>query len=85
MMTGLSGSPRVAWLFTRDQKSVWLEVRIQEDQVRLLVAGPGSKRATLDFPDLITLLDYQATCEQQLTADGFVLDHFVSERRRWPR
>jgi len=84
-MGGVSGAPRVAWLFTREQKSVRMEARVQGDQACLVIAGPGSNRATLDFPDLLSLLDYQAIYEQRLTSEGFWLDQFVSERRRWPR
>ena len=81
----ISGVPRVAWLFTREQKSLRLEVRTGDDQVSLLIFGPGSNRASHVFPDLLTLLDYQAAYEQQLAAAGWMLDQFIAERRRWPR
>lgn len=85
LMPGVGSDPHVAWLFTREHRSVRLEVRLTGDQVRLLIAGPGSKRAILDFPDLPSLLDYQAAYERQLASEGFVLEQFLSERRRWPR
>lgn len=85
LMAGVSGDATVAWLFTREHRSVRLEVRLTGDEVRLLIAGPGSTRATLDFPDLQSFLDYQATYERRLASEGFILEHFVSERRRWPR
>jgi hypothetical protein len=78
----VSGFPRAAWLFTREQKTVRMEVQHRRRSVRLLIFGPASKRTTLHFPDLITLLDYQAACDQHLASEGFILEHFVSERRR---
>ena len=39
----------------------------------------------VEFPDMAALLAYQVAHEQRLVAEGFVLEEFSSERRRWPR
>ena len=84
-MTWVVDGPRTAWLFTRDGKSVRLEIHRFGDRLHLIVAGPGTTRQSYEFPDLATLLSHQARHEQRLLAEGFVLEEFTSERRRWPR
>ena len=84
-MTWVVDGPRTAWLFTRDGKSVRLEIHNFGSRLHLIVAGPGTARQSYEFPDLPTLLAHQAAHEQRLTAEGYVLEEFTSERRRWPR
>ena len=84
-MTWVIDGPRTAWLFTREGKSVRFEIHRYDNRLHLVIAGPGTARKTLEFPDLATLLAHQAAQEQRLTAEGYVLEEFTSERRRWPR
>ena len=84
-MTWVVDGPRTAWLFTRDGKSVRLEIHNFGSRLNLVVAGPGTARQTFEFPDLPALLAHQSAEEQRLVAEGYVLEEFTSERRRWPR
>jgi hypothetical protein len=78
-------SPQTAWLFTRGRESVRLEVREFEGGVQLIVCGPGTKRASYDFPDTLALLVHQAELERHLVGMGYLLEEFMTERRRYPR
>jgi hypothetical protein len=77
---------QAAWLFTRERESVRLEVHAtQSGGFSLVVMGPGNKLATYDFPDATNLVNFQASYEQHLRAQGFAFEGFMSERRRVPR
>ena len=84
-MTWVGTGPQTAWLFTKGNESIRLEVHADRNVVRLLVKGPGRKRAAHEFPDMTALVSYQSSYEQQLAAQGFSLERFTSERRRWAR
>ena len=84
-MTWVGDGPQTAWLFTKGRESVRLEVQADGNVVRLLVKGPGPKRATHDFPDMTALVTYQSSYEQQLAGQGFSLEKFTAGRRCWPR
>ena len=84
-MTWVAEGPRTVWLFTRGRESVRLEVVRQEHGVRLLVKGPGGKRAVYDFADLVDLVQHQSELEQHIVSQGFSLETFTTERRRAPR
>lgn len=71
---------QTAWLFTRDQESVHIEIRTKDGGLRLVVAGPGHKSDSQDFPDLAPLEHYRQQMEQELTHNGFKLQA-VTERR----
>ena len=77
--------PRNAWLFTRGRESIRLEARELESGVQLVVCGPGTKRATYDFPDMLAAIVRQAELERSLLQIGFGLEEFITERRRYPR
>jgi hypothetical protein len=77
---------QAAWLFTRERESVRLEVHATPSGgFSLVVMGPGSKLATYHFPDATTLVNFQASYERKLRAQGFAFEEFISERRRVPR
>jgi hypothetical protein len=78
-------SPRRVRLFTRGRDSVRVEVVPRGSGATVLVKGPGSKRASYDCVDALDLVRQQAAVEAELAADGFALERFVTERRRWPR
>jgi len=77
--------PRSAWLFTRGDESVRLEVRQSGTILQLSVAGPGSERAIYEFPTLSALLEHQSQVERRLVAGGYSLEKYVTERRQQPR
>lgn len=77
--------PRSAWLFTRARESVRLEAHQNADGVQLLVCGPGTRRETHAFADMLALLVRQAEIERELLQVGFCLQEFITERRRYPR
>ena len=84
-MGSVSDGPGTVRLFTRGRDSVRVEVVMRAGVAKLLVKGPGAKRASYDFEDLTQLAQQQALVEQQLAAGGFELERHVTERRRWPR
>jgi hypothetical protein len=84
-MSRVSDRPRTAWLFTRGRESVRMQVIGEGRCITLRVAGPGAKRAAYDFPDMLALLQHEAQLESHLVAQGYTLEEFISERRRWPR
>jgi hypothetical protein len=85
LMASVDDGPGSVRLFTRGRDSVRVEVVARTGGVRLLVKGPGAKRASYDFDDVTELARHQSEVEQQLAAIGFELERFVTERRRWPR
>jgi len=74
---------RTAWLYTRGEQAVRLEMQEGAGVARLLVFGPGSARGSFDFPDENALLEYQSTYERGLLENGFSLR--VTADRRGPR
>ena len=82
---GEGPGPGTVRLYTRGRDSVRLEVVLRANGGRLVVKGPGSKRASYDFDDVTELARQQASVEEQLAAGGFALERHITERRRWPR
>jgi hypothetical protein len=81
----ISPGPRTAWLFTRGRDSVRLEAHVTANGAELRIYGPGTKRSVCEFRDVLALLVHEASLEQHLVAQGFILDEFVTDRRRHPR
>ena len=69
-----------AWLFTRGESSVHIEVLERPQGLRLVVSGPGLAVASFDFPDRDSVLEFSRDKEQELVAQGFQLQA-VAERR----
>ncbi len=78
----LEGTPlrQTAWLFTRGDESVHIEVRAREGGLRLIIAGPGRKMSTRDFPDVAAVEQFREELGTELTQSGFRL-MAVTERR----
>ena len=76
----MSTMQTTAWLFTRDQESVRLELSHSSGGVQLTVDGPGAATATYDFPVGTSVDAFRQDYEQKLLADGFKLQA-VAERR----
>jgi len=71
---------RTAWLYTRGEQAVRLEMQEGAGVIRLLVFGPGSASGAFDFPDETALLEYQSTYERGLLDNGFAL-RVTTDRR----
>jgi hypothetical protein len=74
-----------AWLFTRGADSVRI-IRTSDvsGAIRLVVRGSGYGDRSYEVADLLDCTILQSDVERELVADGFILDHFGSDRRRLP-
>jgi hypothetical protein len=70
--------PLSSWLFIRDHESIWIE---RPHGFSVVVAGPGSARAQLLFPNDDALQAYQIATAERLTQAGWFLWGFDQERR----
>lgn len=70
--------PSSSWLFIRGQESIWIE---RPYGFSVIVAGPGSARAHLVFPNDDALQAYQVATAERLTRAGWFLWGFDQERR----
>ena len=68
-----------SWLFIREQESIWIE---RPYGFSVIVAGPGSARAHLVFPNEDALQAYQVGTAERLTRAGWFLWAFDQERRK---
>jgi hypothetical protein len=71
--------PLSSWLFIRGHESIWIE---RPHGFSVIVAGPGSARAHLVFPNDGALQAYQVATAERLTRAGWFLWGFDQERRR---
>src|SRR5262245_21635054 len=77
-MSGLtSSSDTRAWLFVRGTESV----RIVIDGTSVGVYGPGSYFSHSSFGEAMDATLHQAAVEQELVLDGWMLEHFTTDRR----
>jgi hypothetical protein len=71
--------PLSSWLFIREQESIWIE---RPHGFSVIVAGPGSTRARLLFPNDDALQAYQVATAERLPRAGWFLWGFDAERRK---
>jgi hypothetical protein len=71
---------RTAWLFTRDQDSIYIQLERPGDGWRLVLHGPGEAWKAYDFSDTEALITFHESFERDLVAAGFHLQA-VAERR----
>ena len=71
---------RTAWLYTRGEQAIRLEIHEGSGITRLLVFGPGTAHGAFDFPDESALLEYQSIYERGLLDNGFAL-RVTTDRR----
>jgi hypothetical protein len=71
--------PLSSWLFVRGRESIWIE---RPYGFSVIVAGPGSARARLVFPDEDALQAYQVATAERLALAGWFLWGFDQERRK---
>jgi hypothetical protein len=72
-----------AWLFVREDSSVWLQ-RASEDGAVLWIRGPGGHRRDYTFDSGEQLLAFVAAAEERLRAAGWIGNEFGpgEDRRR---
>jgi hypothetical protein len=71
----------VVRMFSSEPDTVRWETRIANGRgLELTVFGPGSLRRVQDFPDALSLVQYQVQYERQLLSNGYTL-LALSERR----
>lgn len=71
---------QTAWLFTRNDDSVRLEVRATPEGVQLVIEGPGEATSRFDFPPETSVDAFRRDYEQKLLDEGYRLQ-VVAERR----
>ena len=69
-----------AWLFTRDDESVRLQIDEQGDASRLFVNGPGSAQASHDFESMTSLMIFVTNYKEQLEGRNFKLQASAERR-----
>jgi len=76
---------RATWLFVKgERETVRLTVRHVDASYELSVAGPAHYRVSYQFADAMLLIRHQGTIEAQLLEQGYVLEHFMTDRRTCP-
>jgi hypothetical protein len=73
-----------AWLFTKDESAVRIEMRAAGERTELVVEGPGSAGRSYDFPSPGEAEAFRADYERQLVSEGYRLQA-RSERREQRR
>ena len=71
--------PLSSWLFIHERDSIWIE---RPYGLSVIVAGPGSARAHLVFPNEDALEAYRVATVERLTRAGWFLWGFDQERRK---
>jgi hypothetical protein len=71
---------RTAWLFTRNDDSVRMELQTSADGVQLVIEGPGEASSRFDFPPGTAVDNFRREFEQKLLDEGYRLQA-VAERR----
>jgi hypothetical protein len=71
---------QTAWLFTKADESVRLEIHDVPEGVQLVIDGPGEASSRFDFPPGTSVDSFRRDYENKLLADGYHLQ-VVSERR----
>jgi len=69
-----------AWLFTRDEQSVRLEIYEVGDGFRLLVLGPGYAQASHEFDSMGSLMTFVTSYQERLRTDNFKLQASAERR-----
>jgi hypothetical protein len=69
-----------AWLFTRDQESVRMQILEHRDAYRLVLNGPGSTNASHDFDTLSSLMIFVTNYQEQLRSNNFKLQASAERR-----
>jgi hypothetical protein len=79
----MSTMQRTAWLFTKDQQSVRIELCPTSDGMQLTIEGPGNASSAHDFPPGTSVERFRQEYERTLVEDGYKLQ-VIAERRGDP-
>ena len=69
-----------AWLFTRDDESVRLQIHEQGSAYRLVINGPGTTQASHDFDTMTSLMIFVTNYQEQLRANDYKLQASAERR-----
>jgi len=69
-----------AWLFTRDDESVRLQIHEQGEAFRLVVNGPGTAQTSHDFDTMTSLMIFVTNYQEQLRANNYKLQASAERR-----
>jgi hypothetical protein len=69
-----------AWLFTRDDESVRLQIHEHGDAFRLFVHGPGTAQTSHDFETMTSLMIFVTNYQEQLRANNYRLQASAERR-----
>jgi len=81
----MNTSPAVnqfAWLFTRGEQSVRLQIEEQGDGFKLTINGPGMAQAVHQFADMTALMLFVTSYQDRLRGDNFRLQANAERRTR---
>ena len=73
---------QTAWLFTKDQESVRLELRTTPEGVQLSIDGPGVTTSSYDFPPGTAVESFRREYEQKLLGEHQRAHTAEATRRR---
>jgi hypothetical protein len=77
----MTGLVETTWLFVRGGDSVRvIRATTPEGRARLLIYGPGNSQATHEFPNVVACTTREAEIEQEMVAEGFILEQFTDRR-----
>lgn len=69
-----------AWLFTRADESVRLQIHEQGEAFRLAINGPGAAQSTHDFDTMSALMIFVTDYQEQLRANDYKLQASAERR-----
>jgi hypothetical protein len=69
-----------AWLFTRGEESVRLQIHEQGEGFRLVVNGPGHAQVNHEFDTMSSLMIFVTNYQEQLRSNDFKLQASAERR-----
>ena len=69
-----------AWLFTRGEESVRLQIYEQGEGFRLVINGPGSAQVTHEFDSMSSLMIFVTNYQERLRSNNFRLQASAERR-----
>ena len=81
------GLDQFAWLFTRGEESVRLQIYEQGEGFRLVINGPGPAQVSHEFDSMSSLTIFVTSYQDRLRGNSFKLQASAERRaeRRSPR
>jgi hypothetical protein len=81
------GLDQFAWLFTRGEESVRLQIYEQGEGFRLIINGPGPAQVSHEFDSMSSLMIFVTSYQDRLRGNDFKLQASAERRaeRREPR